>query len=657
MRTVRSFCRVCTSVCGILVDVDGDDVIAVHGDRDHPFSQGYTCPKGRALPQIHHHPDRLEQPMVRVDGGLRATTWDACLDDLCERLRATIAEHGPASVGINFGTGVGMDAAGYRIAQGLHAAIGTPAKFSPLTIDGTAKVLIAELMGGTQAMTARPDYDNATFAMFIGSNPVVSHGHTVGLPNPRGAIRDLARRAEVWILDPRRTETARMARHHLAPRPGTDYAVLAYLVREVLRVGADPGVPTQDRDRLAAAVEPFTLDRSAGIADVPAEQLTRLLASIRRSGRIAVDTGTGVTMSPNANVTQWLCSALLILTGSMNRPGGMWFHPGFAYQLETFTLPVAPQDGSFGPGPQSRPETQSFLREWPCAVLPDEIDAGNIRAFLNLGGNLVTGFPDAGTLVPALKKLDVLMTTEILPNETTALSTHVLPTKGQLERPDITMWDFLSPRISAQHTPAVVSPVGERRSMWWVLAEIGRRLGHELADTGATDDAMLAHIGSGMRGGYDRLTSTGWAEAPLEVPARWVDDHIDRVGGWRLAPRLLLDQLDAVRTPAPLVLVPRRQLGRLNSQLDFLGEAPEVVVHPADAAAAGLTDNAPLTVRSEHGELTGVAKIDACVRRGAVSVPHGHTGANVNLLTSKDDIDPLTGMTRYSGVPVTLHPA
>ena len=72
----------------------------------------------------------------------------------------------------------------------------------------------------------------------------------------------------------------------------------------------------------------------------------------------------------------------------------MWFHPGFAYQLETFELPVSPRGGFFGPGPRSRPETRSFLREWPCAVLPDEIDAGNIRAFLNLGGSLVTAFPN-----------------------------------------------------------------------------------------------------------------------------------------------------------------------------------------------------------------------------------------------------------------------
>jgi anaerobic selenocysteine-containing dehydrogenase len=653
VRTIRSFCRVCTSVCGILVDVDGDEVIRVRGDRDHPLSRGYTCPKGRALPQTHHRPDRLEQPLIRVDGSLRPTTWDACLDDLGARLRDIIDRHGPDAVGILFGTGVGMDFLGYRMAQGLHAAIGTAAKFSPLTIDGTAKVLISELMGGSSALMGRPDYDNAALVMLIGSNPVVSHGHTIGLPNPIGAIRDLAKRAEVWVVDPRRTETARLATRHLAPRPGTDYAVLAFLVREVLREGG--AVAAQGVDELAAAVESFSVQRAAEIADVSEAELTELYSAVRRAGRIAIDTGTGVTMSASANVTQWLSCALLIITDSMNRPGGMWFHPGFAYQLETFELPITPSEGSFGQGPRSRPETQAFLHEWPCAVLSDEIMAGNIRAFLNLGGSLVTAFPDAGSLAPALKQLDVFATTEILPNESTALSTHVLPTKDQLERPDITLWDFLSPRVCAQHTPAVVDAAGERRSMWWVLAELGRRLGHELADTSLTDDAMLASMFGGGRCSFDELAAGGWAEAGRELPAPWVERHVERLGGWRLAPRLLVEQLAALREPPPLVLVPRRQKHRLNSQLAYLGDRPEVLLHPDDAAAVGVTSGQAVIVRSAHGELTGIAKVDTSIRRGAVSVPHGHADANVNMLTSKDDIDLVTGMTRYSGVPVSLH--
>ena len=81
------------------------------------------------------------------------------------------------------------------------------------------------------------------------------------------------------------------------------------------------------------------------------------------------------------------------------------------------------------------------------------------------------------------------------------------------------------------------------------------------------------------------------------------------------------------------------------------------MLHPDDAAAARVVDGEPVVVRSAHGELTGVAKVDAAIRAGAVSVPHGHQGANVNQLTSKDALDPITGMALYSGIPVTVHPA
>src|SRR6478736_2995943 len=95
VRTMRSFCRICTAVCGILVDVSGDEVVRVRGDKDHPFSHGYTCPKGRALPQMHHHPERLERPLIRIGDRQQPTTWDACLDDLGSRLRAIVDRHGP----------------------------------------------------------------------------------------------------------------------------------------------------------------------------------------------------------------------------------------------------------------------------------------------------------------------------------------------------------------------------------------------------------------------------------------------------------------------------------------------------------------------------------------------------------------------------------
>lgn len=104
-------------------------------------------------------------------------------------------------------------------------------------------------------------------------------------------------------------------------------------------------------------------------------------------------------------------------------------------------------------------------------------------------------------------------------------------------------------------------------------------------------------------------------------------------------------------------MVPRRQPKKLNGQLDFLGEAPEILINPDDGAVAGVVSGRPVTVRSANGELTGIARVDKSIRRGAVSIPHGHHAANVNRLTNKDDIDVVTGMVRYSGVPVSLHPA
>jgi anaerobic selenocysteine-containing dehydrogenase len=658
-RAVRSFCRICTAICGIVVDVSGDQVLRVRGDPDHPLSHGYTCAKGRALPGIHHHPDRIERPMMRVDGQLQPATWEACLDDLGNRVRAIVERHGPQAVGVYFGSGLGMDAAGYRMMEALFNAIGTPAKFSPLTIDGTAKALVSHLVGGFPGFTSHVDYERATLVLYIGVNPVVSHGHNIALSDPVTSIRNLRTRAEVWVLDPRVTETARLATRHLAPRPCTDYAVLAFLIRELLRDGADREViahQTVGRNELAAAVEPFALASAAEISGLAGHDLLALLASVRRAGPVAIHTGTGVTMgATNGNVTAWLAWVLMIVTGAMNRQGGVWFHPGFNIQFDAFELPVLPPESVFGPGPRSRPDAQAFLGEWPCAVLPDEIRAGNIRAFLNFGGSILTSFPDVSILEPALQELEVLVATEIIANPTTEISTHVLPTKGQLERADVTLWDFLVPSVCSQHTPAVVAPVGDRRSAWWVLAEIGRRLGHDLADPHATDDEMLAKTMAAARCGYDDVVATGFVDAPRELPARWVEQYLARSGGWRLAPRLLVDQLATLEPPAPLVLIPRRQSRKLNAALDFLGEIPEVLLHPDDASDAGVSDGQPVVVRTGRGQLTGTAKVAPAIRRGAVSVPHGHYSANVNLLTDKDVIDPITGMVRYSGVPVTVH--
>lgn len=217
--------------------------------------------------------------------------------------------------------------------------------------------------------------------------------------------------------------------------------------------------------------------------------------------------------------------------------------------------------------------------------------------------------------------------------------------------------------MNAHYTPAIVQPVGERRAAWWVFAERIRRLGHEppgqlSADDLAprADDAVLSTLLPYARCTYDELASKRYVESAHEVQARWVDAHIERPSGWLLVPAALLEQLHELTTrhlasrarPLTLRLTPRRQRRHLNAQLLFLGSPFDVLLNPDDAATANIRDGDHVVVCSGAREIIGIARVDAGVRAGVVSVPHGHAKANVNLLTSIRQVNPLTGMARYS---------
>ncbi|MCW2621540.1 MAG: putative dehydrogenase, partial [Frankiales bacterium] len=402
MAEVRTFCRVCNAACGIVVTVtdgtatdgtvtDGTGAGAptvqrVIGDRHHPVSAGYSCAKGRALPALHHHPDRLEQPLLRVTGAVaEAVSWDVLLDDLGDRLRGILRTHGPEGIAVYVGTASAFDATAGRAAGQFLRAIGSRQKYSSLTVDSVAKALVAELLGGWSGLVPVWDEQRCGLLLLIGINPVVSHGHSNGISNPRTRLRAQAARGELWVVDPRRTESAHLATRHLQSRPGSDHVLVGHLVRELLRDGADEeflAAHAVDVAGLAAAVEPYDSHRTARETGLPAEAVADLLAAVRRAGRISVLTGTGVDMSAAGNVTEWLVWALGVVTGSFDRPGGMWFNPGYLVRSDLRPRPPAPPEGKVRPGPASRPHLVSRFGERPAAALVPEIEAGNVAALV-----------------------------------------------------------------------------------------------------------------------------------------------------------------------------------------------------------------------------------------------------------------------------------
>ena len=355
----KSYCRICGSGCGIVVHVDGEQVVKVRADEDHPVSRGYTCPKGRALGFDHHRAERLEVPMIRENGVLREASWDHVLDDLAAKLSGIIGEAGPRGVGTFIGGGGFLDASGFFSLLSFLRTTGTPSVYSDMTIDSVAKTAAAEMVTGISGLEPRADLQNTKMVIFVGTNPVISHTRTINMHAPTAAMRDMrAHGAQLWVIDPRKTETAQRADGHVAPRPGMDYAVLGYLIRELLIDGADRDYiasRAQGADKLKVAVERFTLVRASAISGVDPEQLRLFLAAIRKAGRLSVETGTGVTMQRAGTVTQWLCLALMAVTGSLDREGGSWINPGRINRKDRTDFPAAPELGWNRPGPESRP--------------------------------------------------------------------------------------------------------------------------------------------------------------------------------------------------------------------------------------------------------------------------------------------------------------
>jgi anaerobic selenocysteine-containing dehydrogenase len=672
---VRTNCRSCWAGCGVLVQVEaGERIVGVRGDPGHPRSKGYMCPKGVQLLWGHNRPDRLNHPSLEG----RAAGWDATLDDLARRIEAAIARGGPDAFGVMLGSG--SDTLGGQLLKRLKTALGSEQFYSPLTVDIAPTLKAAELVTGYagQLLPRWEMEDEAvTLLVFFGSNPVVSHGY-VGAGGMADASRILrgfqARGGKLWVFDPVKTRTARLADEHAAPIPGTDPVILAWLVRQALDgLAADaPALRTtrgEDRARLRAALAPFDLSTASRIAGVDAAQLERLWADIRAAGRLVIPGGTGLSFGPAGVVGEWLRWALLILTDSLEAPGGMWFDAGWSTPLDAITTwSPAPEEGRTASAPASRPDLQRMFGETPCAALVDEIESGPLRTLLVLGASPLTAIPDPERTRRALASLDALAVMDVAPTPLTAMATHVLPATGQLERADISGLTHSYPQLALP----VVAPVAERRHAWAIIGGVAKRLGvgdkvlvgADLAT--ATDEGLLRPTLAGARNSFEELQAAGSHGLAGPRQVRWAAERALPGGQWRLAPEVLVRRLPSLLSARtgpefPLLLTCGRQDRRLNSFDNIArprdGDTPGLRMAPDDAARLGVVDGGRAFVRSAHGAVTVRAMVDPRLREGVVALPHGWSEANATHLTDSRVVDPLTAQPQMSAIPVAVEPA
>ncbi|MEM9131167.1 MAG: molybdopterin-dependent oxidoreductase [Actinomycetota bacterium] len=705
--TKRSFCRICHAACPVDVELDGNTVVKVRGVDGDPIFNGYTCIKGRKIPEQFNDPARLRHPLRRrSDGTFEQVSSTEALDEVTARLEAIIAEHGPRAVATYTGTGGYQNAPSHPVAMAFHRAIGSISYYTSVTIDQPMKATANMRVGMWEA---GPDnFTDADVLLAIGYNPMVSSFAPFGGLQGTDPFATLRQRKadglKLIVIDPRRTELAAQADIHLQVKPGEDPSLLAGLLNVILSEGlhdaefCDRWVAPDHLDRLRAAVAPFNPTYVADRCGVAADDMVTAARLFATSGRGISGTGTGPSMSPHPSLMEHLSICLNVVCNRFMREGE---------RIETaaFLQPDKPKRahviGPFGDpsGPESRFRgLRGYNNEMPCTTLAQEISTPGpeqVRALIVNGGNPVAAWPDQLKTLQAMEDLELLVVLDHRMTQTAEFADYVLAPRLSLERADVPPFmDRWFRQPYACYTPAVLEPEGDLLNDWEVFWEVAERLDLELEIDGRplprgerpTDDAVLDVIYAQSRVPMDEIRANAGSVLPQhamtvqppkpEAPGRFhigLEDHMEELAQVRAettAAELVAGFDPAVHT---FRLISRRLKSHLNS---LGGELPGLrskastnyaYMHPDDLAMLGVEDEGLVRIASPRAELIGVVKGAPDVRRGVVSMAHSwgsatgtdekvrDIGAPTNRLIDVDNgYCPITGQAIQSAIPVSV---
>lgn len=694
-------CNLCEAICGLRITLEGEQVVGVRGNPDDPLSRGHICPKGVSLGDLHHDPDRLRRPVRRdrATGEWHEISWDEALDLVADRLAETINRHGPDAVGVYLGNpnvhSLGFATHGVAMVKALR----TRNRFSATSVDQLPHQLVAHLLHGHQLLLPIPDIDRTSYFLVFGANPMASNGSLMTVPDFPQRLRDLrARGGRMVVVDPRLTETAKVADEHVFVRPGTDAVVLLAMVRELFEIdgAVRPAAYVDGVEQVREAVDGFTPEWAERVSGVPAATVRRLTREYVEADGAAAYGRMGLSTQGFGSVCQWAIGCLNALTGNLDREGGVLFTEP-AIDFVTTGLVGRGHLDLYRSRVRDAPEVGGEL---PVAVLSEEIETpgeGQVRAMLTIAGNPVLSTPDGRRLSAALEQLDFMVAVDIYLNETTRHADVVLPPTTILERDhyDI-VFQGLAVRNTARFTPAVVDKPRGARHDWEIFRDLALRVSARLDRRPSRRKRLQQRLRMSIsptfaigtllrRGGRTTITELrrhpegvdlGPLRPTLPDRLRTSDRRID------LAQPLLLADVERVRRelaepPEGLLLIGRRHQRDNNSWLHNLDRLTrgrprhQLLMHPADATAGGVTDGGRVRVASRVGSVEVDVRLTEEVMPGVVSLPHGYghqlpgtrmagaadvPGVSINDLTDPERLD-VSGNAALNGVPVTVTPA
>jgi anaerobic selenocysteine-containing dehydrogenase len=504
-RTVYATCPLCEATCGLELQLEGDSVTRVRGDREDVFSHGFICPKGGSLKALHEDPDRLRAPLVRRDGELVEATWDEAFAEIDRRLPPLLEQHGRDAVAVYIGNPSAHNLAAILYGRVLMKALGTKNVYTASTVDQMPKQVSAGLMFGAGLSVPVPDLDRTGHLLMLGANPLASNGSLMTAPDARGRLRRIRERGgKVVVIDPRRSRTAEHADEHHFIRPGTDALFLAALAHTIFDEGLDaPGRLEEHVNGLAELrelVAGFAPEDVAPACGIEAGEIRRMARELATAERAAVYGRIGTCTQEFGTLASWLVDVLNVITGNLDREGGAMFPKAAAGQTNSTGNPGTGRGLTLGRWTSRVRGLPEAFGELPVACLAEEIETpgeGQVRALVTIAGNPTVSTPNAERLTRAIQGLDFMLSLDIYVNETSRHADVILPGPSPLERShyDLALYQLAVRNVANYTPPAIDPPPGVPQEWETTLRLTGIATGQGPdADVAAIDDFVAAEL-------------------------------------------------------------------------------------------------------------------------------------------------------------------
>ncbi len=702
--THLTFCRFCHASCPIEVDLQGGQAVAIRGVPEDPIFAGYTCIKGRQIPEQMTHPQRLLKSLRRrPDGTFEELSSSEAMDEIATQLRRIIDTYGPRSVASYTGTGGYQNSLAVPAARAFHQGFDSPSFYTSVTIDHPAKSTAPFRVGIWEA--GYQDFSNADVLLAIGYNPMVSSFSPVGGlqgTNPYVVLREAKNRGmKLIVIDPRRTEFATQADIHLAPKPGEDPTLMAGILKVVIDEGLFDhefcDLWVSDLAQLADAVSTFTLDYVSKRCDVPADDIVAAARMFATAQRGTSGTGTGPSMAPHSSLTEHLSIALNTICGRVNREGDS-LESGYFLYPETPRRAQVHAARTPATGAPSRMRNLRGIRgEMLTTTLAEEIltpGDGQVRALIVSGGNPVVAWPDQELTVAAMKDLELLVVVDHRMSATAEFADYVIAPTLSLERADVPhlmdRW-FRAPYTN--YTDAITERAGDVLNEWEVFWELSKRLGYPLPlpggdtpmDERPSDDAMIDLAYAGSRMPMDEVRANRRVVHPDKAMIVSAADPTC-TAKFTVAPDDIVAELGEVHVEGdsavvlgidpslyPFRLVSRRLKHVLNSYgsslsvLGAKGTSNSAYMNPQDMLDHQLVEGDLIEIFSPRASVHGLVEAAPDVRRGVISMAHSWGGSSLTdekvrdigsptsrLVSVDKGYDRINGMVVQSAIPVRI---